>query len=283
MLIKHKYIWILLALFFSNANANDSDEFIREKRKFGAYHAVHTIYSPNDEDKVYLETIEIKKGNKVLFKEEDYGDHYYFGTEFGAGSESRDKDPYSGSNITGNKIPNLVIGNWNGGAHCCFFLHIFELGKELKRLITIEGGSYPPTLVDLDKDKILEIEFYDGAIDYQFACFASSPPGRVVMEYKNGKYQVSKKFMYRKVPSKRKIKKEVVKIIRAFKTPNGPDLPFEFLKLMMDLSYTGHLKLALKIADETWPPKREGLEKFKTDFQKSLYDSTYWPSFNSQL
>ena len=84
-------------------------------------------------------------------------------------------DIYSGHDITGNKIPNLIISNWTGGAHCCHYLQIFELGNAFKHLVTVDALSSDIRLVDLDKDGFPEIEFHDGAIDYLFASYAGSP------------------------------------------------------------------------------------------------------------
>jgi hypothetical protein len=68
----------------------------------------------------------------------------------------------------------------------------------------------------------------------------------------------------------------------AFQKDESSDLPYEFLHLMMDLSYEGHLKDALAIASETWPSGRPDFEIFKSDFQKALHLSSYWPKVRQQ-
>lgn len=243
-----------------------------EKNKFGPY---KVLLSQSFESG--LGKILIKQGKINVFVASEFDNHYYFGNHF---DESlSEKDPFSGNDITGNGLPNLVISNWTGGAHCCNFLHIFELGKKLRKLVTVEANSSSVRLVDLDRDGFPEIEFWDGAIDYLFASFAGSPAGRVVLKFKKDHYEVATHLMRKPLPTLKKIKVMRQKIRIAFRMEKGPDLPYEFLKLMMDLSYSGHSEMALKIASDEWPKDKEGLSNFKEKFVQALQDSPYWKKF----
>ncbi len=64
----------------------------------------------------------------------------------------------------------------------------YELGKKFRKLVTVEAGSYSVRLVELDHDTFPEIEFWDGSIDYLFACFAGSVPGRVVLKFQKNHF-----------------------------------------------------------------------------------------------
>jgi len=223
----------------------------------------------------------IQKGKVKVFEEAEIDNHYYFGNHFEPNSDEP-ADIFSGRDITGNGKANLLISNWTGGAHCCHFLHIFELGKRLKKLVTVEAFSSSIRLVDLDHDGYPEIEFWDGAIDYQFACFAGSPGGRVVLKFRKDHYEVATHLMKKPTPTPKKMKRLKQDLVRAFKEEESPDLPYPFLKTLMDLSYSGHFKLALQMADETWPVEKPGLEKFKSECSQALQSSQYWrESFNN--
>lgn len=240
-----------------------------EKRKYSPYQI--SIFQ---EFQTGLGKIIIQKGKNKIFEEAEIDNHYYFGNHFDPGSEEP-TDIFSGHDITGNGIANLVISNWTGGAHCCHFLHIFELGKNLKKLVTVEALSSSIRLVDLDHDGYPEIEFWDGAIDEQFACFAGSPGGRVVLKFRKDHYEVATHLMKRPAPTPKKIKHLKQDLVRSFKE-ESPDLPYPFLKALMELSYSGHFKLALQVADETWPVEKPGLAKFKSEFSQALQNSQYW-------
>lgn len=257
-------LFILILPFFSYA----ADEKF-EKKQFGTYEVSLSQNYHNG-----LGKIVIKKGNDKVFEESEIENHYSFGNDFDPVLEG--PDLYSGRDITGNGSPHLIISNWTGGAHCCHFVHIFELGKKFKKLITVQANSSSVRFVDLDHDGFPEIEFLDGAIDYKFACFADSPGGRVVLKFKKDHYAVAPELMKSSSPTLRKIKNLKKVMSLAFAKNDNPDLPYNFLNTMMELSYSGHFNLALKLADEVWPIDKPGLMKFKDEFSKSLHESIYW-------
>lgn len=243
-----------------------------EKKKFGGYTVSLSQSFKND-----LGKLVIKQDKDKVFESAEIDDHYTFGNNFDETLNGR--DPYSGRDITGQGLPNLVVSNWTGGAHCCHFLYIFEIGKKLKKLVTVEANSSSVRLVDLDHDSFPEIEFWDGAIDYLFASFAGSPGGRVVLKYQNNHYEVATNLMRKTCPNSTQLEKLKKKIRTAFKKEDSPELPYDFLSAMMDLSYSGHFELAMKIASEEWPSEKPGLLKFKEKFTQALHDSLYWKDF----
>jgi len=244
-----------------------------EKRKYGEYQ----VFLLQD-FRTGIGKVVIQKGNTKVFEESEVDNHYNFGNHFAPNSDEP-PDIFSGHDIAGNGIANLVISNWTGGAHCCHFLHIFELGKNLKKLVTVEALSSSVQLVDLDHDGYPEIEFLDGAIDEQFACYACSPGGRVVLKFRKDHYELATHLMKKPALTTKKLEHLKRNLIRAFKNEKSPDLPYPFLKALMDLSYTGHFKLALQLADETWPSEKPGLVKFKSEFSQALHESQYWREF----
>lgn len=82
-----------------------------ERKEFSSYQVILSEDFESGRGRII-----VKQGKKILFEEADCGSHYYFGNHF---DESLNpKDIYSGKNITGNRIVNLLISNWTGGAHC---------------------------------------------------------------------------------------------------------------------------------------------------------------------
>lgn len=261
---------LLLILIYPFFSYSGDEKF--EKKQFGQYKVVLS-----QEFKSGLVKVVIKKGKDKVFEEAENYSHYYFGNNFDKDSDS--PDLYSGSDMTGNGVPNLVVSKWTGGAHCCHFLSIFELGKKLRKLVTVEAGSSSIRLVDLDQDGFPEIEFWDGAIDYQFASFAGSPGGRIVLKFQNDHYELATHLMKKPIPTGQKLKDLKKKLSLVFAKETSPDLPYDFLDTMMDLSYTGHFKFAMQLADEIWPSQRPDLAKFKNQFSQALQKSRYWHEF----
>lgn len=239
-------------------------------KRFGEYEV--TIERKDD----FYEHVTILKGKRKVY--EDKNDRFFFGN-FSAHFPDR-TDSYSGKDLNGNNIPDLVITKYTGGMHCCHFLNIFELGKNFRKITTIEGGSYGFEFVDLDNDKFPEIVFWDGPIDYVFSSFAHSAQGRTVLKFTNNHYEIASSLMRKKTPTAKERKRIEDEIVEAFKNNDLPHPPYIFLKQMMDLSYTGHLKLALEIARKTWPAKFPGLLTFEKDFPKHLNNSRYWKEFS---
>jgi hypothetical protein len=273
--IKKLPLSVLLISFFSvlafifAAQASADGRFIN--KKIGDY----KIYISQSYE-TGLGKLVIMQGARKVFESKAIDDHYSFGTNFDNNYATNDK--YSGRDITGNGIPNLVVYNWTGGAHCCNFLYVFELGKKFKHLTTVSAGSSNIKLVDLDHDGFPEIEFYDGSIDYLFASYAESPPGRIILKFNKDNYVVKSDLLQKNILSQKTILTKKIEIKSVFmKLPeHSPSLPYDFLKLMMDLSYAGKKDLAMDISNEVWPSKKPGLTKFKKEFTQALNNSEYW-------
>ncbi len=202
----------------------------------------------------------ISHDSRIIYEEREFGSYYYI--------KNRD--------VNGDGKSDLLLTQWTGGANCCYNLTIFDFQNGLKKLVTIEGGSRGFELKNLDSDKFVEIIFWDNPIDHLFSSFTSSAQGRVVLKLKNGKYQLARHLMRRSI-SKGEIYKKKLKIVKEFKAEG--EIPYSFLRLVMDLSYTGHLDLALSLAEELWPKQRFGFQKFKLDFTRALSESVFWRQF----
>ncbi len=220
----------------------------------------------------------ITKKAKVIYSDGEAGSYYWIGNHFD--DSLKGSDPHSGKDLTGNGVHDLIITKWNGGAHCCNFLSVFEMSElGLKKIITIDGGSNGFEIKDLESDRIPEIAFWDWPIDYQFNCFADSAQGKVVLKFIDGSYHVASSLMYTRRPTNELFGKLKDEIRKSFKGM-GDQVPYELLDLMMKLSYSGYKELAIKTADETWPKEKKGFEKFRSEFKEALSDSIYWSEFN---
>lgn len=88
------------------------------------------------------------------------------------------------SDITGDRLAELVVRKHSGGAHCCESTSIYSVEREGPRpLLSLETADCLGELVDLDKDGSAEFETCDAKFGYEFCSFAFTPFPPVVFAY----------------------------------------------------------------------------------------------------
>ena len=99
-------------------------------------------------------------------------------------------DPRSGQDINGDNIPELIVSQYTGGAHCCSSTTIHSLSTELKTILDVQTGNCPGEFEDVDHDGKLEFVTCDDAWAYEKCAFAFSPMPVAVFTYSAaaGKY-----------------------------------------------------------------------------------------------
>lgn len=274
---------VLSALFVAHSYGSDDDlEDLDPPQVFlkniGDYRITIT-------KKRYEQEVLVSRGAKQLFKDRGFSTYYNFGNRFDGSIVDRDAehDPYSGTDVTGNKQPNLVISKDTNGSMCCHTLYVFELGKTFKRLLTLKTWSYSIKLQDLDHDGFPEIEFWDEAPTVLLETAGFATPGRVVLKYGSKGYTVASNLMRQPTPTNEEFARMQARIRNAYDSRFPASIHHEVLKSMVDLSYSGHPDLALKLAGEAWPLSRDKLEGFKAEFRKELEGSKYWKKFASSV
>jgi hypothetical protein len=103
---------------------------------------------------------------------------------------STEIDPRSGQDINGDNIPDLIVHQYTGGAHCCSSTTVYSVSTELKTILDAETGNCEGDFEDLDHDGALEFVTCDDSWAYAKCAFAFSPMPRVVYAYNAtvGKY-----------------------------------------------------------------------------------------------
>ena len=209
-------------------------------------------YDQGREFNIFEHELVIRRTGKTLFTLKDYRIEidtskklYFLGTNFAIG------DP-----IAGVEIPILVAVTDSGGAHCCSGVAIFEIGKKFRLIDKLDFGDSSFAFENMDGQSDLEITLGDDNFVYWNTGFADSPMPKVILKYRDGKYQTATDLM-KQLPLDREKLSERARIIRRsdrwLKNDNARYDP-ELWKLMLDLIYSGNYRQAQTLLGWAWPP-----------------------------
>ena len=184
-----------------------------------------------------------------------------------------------GKDINGDGIPDLVICEYSGGAHCCFTYHIFQMGEHFKEIAFFDMGDSQLYFKDIDQDGKLELFGVDSTFANWHACSACSPMPGIILRCNGTRYVVASDLMRKPAPSARTLQAEMKKVrtSKDWEKVMDDDYPPELWANMLDLIYSGHADMAWDFFDKAWPKNIKGKEAFLKEFRSSLKSSQFWP------
>jgi hypothetical protein len=131
------------------------------------------------------------------------------GFTFGDDSSDAESDKERGSaalvrstpDKTGDGTPDIEIGYYSGGAHCCSTTFFFELGESVIARPPI--STYDAALLAIGRSPKggLRFETFDVGFGYWLTSFAESPMPRVVLEFQKGVLHPNFELMKKPAPS----------------------------------------------------------------------------------
>jgi hypothetical protein len=204
---------------------------------------------------------------------------------FKIGNNFEDGTPIPiGTDITGAGKPNAIVSDWSGGAHCCFTLHVFELGKKFKEIGKIEARDGDgDNFVDMHHDGSYEFIGHDWDFGYWKASFAASPAPQIILKYRGGKFRIALELMKTPAPTAQQLGDLIISVQSDDKWSSSVaqdcsqecGIPPALWTKMLDLIYGGNADSAWKLFNESWPKQLEGKEQFAKEFCKQLQASRY--------
>jgi hypothetical protein len=104
----------------------------------------------------------------------------------------------TGTDITGEGHPDVVIETFTGGAHCCFSTRVYDLGPTLTKVLETPESNCGGQFEDLDGDGVLEFVTCDDLFAYVYCAYAFSPFVQVILQYEpeRGYVPVSPRFAH---------------------------------------------------------------------------------------
>ena len=92
-------------------------------------------------------------------------------------------DPLTGTDITGDGMPEAILRTYSGGAHCCFSTVVYSLGERLELRLETAASNCSGEFRDLDDDGPLEFVTCDDRFAYAYCPYAASPVVTAVLAY----------------------------------------------------------------------------------------------------
>jgi len=280
---------LLLALTASAAQYIKPYGKLKEEQKFKDY--MVRIYRneqpPPDTDKNPahqdgLGCFEIlKAGKQVYFKT-----GVIFEVENDAVETNNSFGVKMGQGIMGDKQPDLVIYEVNGGSNPGCDYYIFQIGDTFRFIDALKntgGGDFR----DLRGDGNLELMTCD-VVTFQGwnCCEVDSPHPTVIYRYLNGKYRPDLEMMKKPAPPEKELQR-MAKELKAKFIGIKNELPYdkwcaptEMWQKMLDLIYSGNMASAWKLCELSWPAKHPGKMIFLKEFTAQLMTSPYYNDIN---
>tara|TARA_Y100001934_G_scaffold114756_2_gene140469 strand:+ start:26643 stop:27404 length:762 start_codon:yes stop_codon:yes gene_type:complete len=185
----------------------------------------------------------------------------------------------TGTDITGDGAPNMVVSAYSGGAHCCSTYHVFALPPEVKQLAAVETHDSSGRFVAYDAQTALVIETGDNTFAYWNIYFAALPDPTILLAWNGDAYEPATDLMATPVPSAEGLKQKA-DAVAASDQWTADQMDPDLWREMLDLIYTGHNELAWEFFENGWPHGREGKEDFRTNFRCQLAQSPYWQAIS---
>lgn len=219
--------------------------------------------------------------------------HFQKGVIFGirsGGDEFNTNSPViMGQSILGDKEPNLVISEINGGNNSLCDYYIFQISDTFKLLTKIKDtGIGYGKFEDLHGDGNLDLMTYDElTFAYWNCCGADSPHPTLILRCQNHKYQLDLEKMKQPAPLEQELKKWAGEFKPMFASkemrgdPNNKlQVPPPLWGKMLDLIYSGNMASAWKLCELSWPVNHPGKAEFMKEFIKQLQTSQYYKEIN---
>ena len=179
-----------------------------------------------------------------------------------------------GRDITGGRVPNLVVQTFSGGIHCCAQATVFGLGPALTTLGTIDGADGDIVFEDQDGDGVPEVKIGDFRFAYwRDYSFAETPVPDVVLAWRQGAYRPACDLMKEDAPTPSALNRKQRQLTQGWTVGDPPP---GFWGYAVDLIYQGHADLGWRFLDRGWPASIEGKETFLKDLREHLRGSPCW-------
>ncbi|MCA1638418.1 MAG: hypothetical protein LC768_08805 [Acidobacteria bacterium] len=175
--------------------------------------------------------------------------------------------------LTGEGVPSIIVADIAYSPSRIFRkYHVLSFGKNFKKTV-IDTGIGEAKFLDINKDGVLEVIVPDSSVSRDESGWTDTATPDVILEYREGEYKFSSKFMKRAKPKdfSAQIKKAKAQVQKENKITQ------EIEHYMTQLFYHGVGKLAWEFFDEVSVSLLpEDKDLFENEFMISLNQSVHF-------
>jgi hypothetical protein len=244
------------------------------------------LYTQHDcraEPESHIAGLQILKAGKQVYMQTGYS--FALGYPLDQDQPPDSVKPALGMDFSGDGVPELLISEWSGGAHCCYTFHLFRLGESFSKIQDIP-------LLDADESAFVRRPGVKGFViataDYSaFAYFpsgfAGSPAGRVFLSFQDGKFRPDVSLMRADAPKTGEITRCAARFkpSRDWKGHDNGGQPLGMWYYATDLIYTGNEMAAWAFLDAAWGGSATDRKKYLDEYRRRLRKSVYYPELES--
>jgi hypothetical protein len=190
--------------------------------------------------------------------------------------------PKMGQSIVGDKEPDLVITEINGGNNYQCDYYVFQISDTFKFIAQIKDAA-DGEFKDLRGNGNLDLGSFDClTFEGWNCCEAATPQPTVIFRYQDHKYRLDLEKMKQPAPTEQELegmaagfKAQFADIQKDWLFDSKWSAPYEMWGKMLNLIYSGNMDLAWRLCDLSWPADHPGKEIFLKEFKKQLATSPY--------
>ena len=184
----------------------------------------------------------------------------------------------TGSDLDGDGREDLVISMWSGGAHCCYSVRAYSVGRKAKALLSLDTGDCGAgEFSDLDHDGTSEFLTCDESWKDRYCGFALTPFPTVVYAYDavHRRYHIATPRYARYLDAHHAADiEDAERAIQAAPAPDSGEAKCAALHPALDLVYGGNVEEGLALIRRLY--KGGDLEAFLGDTEAAVRASTRW-------
>lgn len=182
-------------------------------------------------------------------------------------------------------FPYMIIHARSEGSHCCNYYDFYSLDENtLGKIAELDTQHSIIRIEDTDANGSFEIIADDWTFAYWKTSFVGSPSPIVILDIANEGWKVLNAKMKALPPSKKELTRLANEVtsdkqwmdLEGEYSSETEWLPSEFLRIILDLIYSGNPIEAREFFDMAWPDNIVGKEIFLREFAAQLKTSHYW-------
>lgn len=208
--------------------------------------------------------------------------------------------PRAGTDLDGDGVPDLLLYDYSGGAHCCHSVKHIVCSDPPVLTAQITGWHCLPVYRDVDGDGRYEMVLGDSSYAYWNACYAASPKPVAIYRIRRGHYDLSGDLMRQRALPQAKVRAKIEELRHRLSRMDFWDarrsesdnpgrkltaeeeadddffegqcwhddhvrIPPEVWAFLLDLIYSGQVGQAVNALETMWPKGKPGQDMFARD------------------